>query len=210
MMDSEITTPFSVVKPPMSREGEGSRVNESLPIFDEGYGSAPTGEPPNSFTRVPRSRLQPSVRPSAQYNIPRRLQGPEQRAMFRTRWKEANTAAEVMLHAAQHQDQMAMTVAADDLEMALSRLWDLRATRDIDWKTILNHTQGMLKQLFAAKRVESLTEDQCESIVEIVAKYLGPATKTIEDLNAVLRLIEDIGFDPYGAISGEHLPDLKD
>jgi hypothetical protein len=102
---------------------------------------------------------------------------------------------------------MGLLRAADDLEQALAELWDLRAARDVDWQTILNHTQGLLRQAFAAKRVEGLAPEQCRAVREIVDRYLGPASRTPEDLVEVLRLIEDAGFDPYGAISGDPMQD---
>jgi hypothetical protein len=98
---------------------------------------------------------------------------------------------------------MSLCIATDNLDIALGRLWELRKARDINWQTILNHTQGLLKQAFKAKRVEELNEEQCRRILEIVDRYLGPATKGTDDLNEVVRLIEDAGFDPYGAISGD-------
>jgi hypothetical protein len=79
----------------------------------------------------------------------------------------------------------------------------MREGRNIDWQTILNHMQGVMRTFFLEKRAETLTADQCKRIVELVKDYLGPATKTIDDLNEVLRLIDDAGFDPYAAISGE-------
>lgn len=98
---------------------------------------------------------------------------------------------------------MGLVIAADNLEVALDKLWGLRAVRDLDWRTILNHAQGMLRQAFAEKRVEQLTPEQCRSIQTIIDRYLGPATKSVDDLNEVVRIIEDSGFDPYYAISGD-------
>jgi hypothetical protein len=61
----------------------------------------------------------------------------------------------------------------------------------------------MLRLAFDQKRVECLTSEQCRSIREIVDRYLGPATRSRDDLVEVVRLIEDAGFDPYAAISGD-------
>jgi hypothetical protein len=108
-----------------------------------------------------------------------------------------------MVSSAQGGDKMALGVAVDNLDIALGKLWGLRASRDVNWKTVLNHAQGMLKALFSAKRVEQLTPEQCEAILELVDRHLGPSTKTLDDLNEAVRLIEDAGFDPYGAISGD-------
>jgi hypothetical protein len=110
-----------------------------------------------------------------------------------------------MVEAAEVDDRMRLGIAADDLEHALAKLWDLREGRDIDWQTILNHAQGMMRVFFQEKRAECLTADQCKSIARIVADYLGPATKSVDDLNEVLRLIDDAGFDPYAAISADPL-----
>jgi hypothetical protein len=91
------------------------------------------------------------------------------------------------------------------LDQALAKLWELRSLRDLDWKTILNHVQGMMRQFFAQRGVETLTENQAAKILTVIEDYLGPATKSVDDLNEALRLIEDAGFDPYWAISEDSL-----
>ena len=131
------------------------------------------------------------------------LPSSEHRRAFRKHWADAQEAAEAMLQAAEAKDLMAVGIAADNLDQSLAELWNLREGRDIDWRTILNHAQGMMRTFFLEKRAESLTADQCKRIVELVKDYLGPATKTVDDLNEVLRLIDDAGFDPYAAISGD-------
>jgi hypothetical protein len=98
---------------------------------------------------------------------------------------------------------MTRLAAADELDVALAKLWDLREARDINWQAILNHTQGVLKQFFADKQVETLCPEQCRRIMEIVDGYLGPSTKTADELVEVIRLVEDAGADPFGAISGD-------
>jgi hypothetical protein len=134
----------------------------------------------------------------------------ESRAAFRSHWKAAQEAAEAMVGAEALDDRMSLGIAADDLEQALAKLWDLRAGRDIDWQTILNHMQGMMRLFFQEKRAERLTAEQCKTIARLVKDYLGPATKTIDDLNEVLRLIDDAGFDPYAAISADPLNEEKE
>lgn len=131
------------------------------------------------------------------------VQTPETRAAFRRLFKSALEAAAKMVDAANTQESMSLTIAADDLDIALSRLWELRDHRDVNWQTILNHAQCMFKQLFAEKRVEQLTAAQCQAIQELVENYLGTSTKTTSDLNEAVRLIEDAGCDPYWAISGD-------
>ena len=108
-----------------------------------------------------------------------------------------------MVGAAELDDRMSLGIAADDLEQALAKLWDLRDGRDIDWQTILNHMQGLMRAFFQEKKAECLNVEQCKKIARLVQDYLGPATKSIDDLNEVLRLVEDAGFDPYGAISAD-------
>jgi hypothetical protein len=116
-------------------------------------------------------------------------------------WNAGQEAAEAMLHAAEAGDLMGVAIAAEKLDDGLGKLWELREDRDIDWQTILNHMQGMMRAFFLEKRAETLTAEQCKRIVALVKDYLGPATKTIDDLNEALRLIEDSGFDPFAAIS---------
>src|ERR1700722_1179938 len=122
-------------------------------------------------------------------------------AAFRRHRMEAQQAAEAMLQGAEANDRMAVGNAASRLDRSLGEFWNLREGRDIDWQTILNHIQGMMRICIIEKRAETLTADQCRRIVEMVKDYLEPATKTIDDLNEVLRLIDDAGFDPYAAIS---------
>jgi len=125
---------------------------------------------------------------------------------LRTWWKCAQKAAEGMEQAA-GQDPMQLALATGDLDLALAELWKLRVNRDVNWQTILNHTQGMIRQAFAEKRVELLTPDQCAAIRGIVENHLGTSTKSIDDLNDVIDLVEKAGFDPYGAISGDPVND---
>lgn len=134
----------------------------------------------------------------------------ESRAAFRAHWKAAQEAADAMASAARRDDRISLGIAADDLEQALAKLWDLRDGRDIDWQTILNHAQGMMRLFFQEKRVERLTTEQCRNIARLVKEYLGPATKTVDDLNEVLRLIDDAGFDPYAAISADPLDEEQE
>jgi hypothetical protein len=138
------------------------------------------------------------------------LPTPEARRAFRRHWNAAEAAAEAMLQAAEAKDLMGLGIAADQLEQTLGDLWDLREGRDIDWQTILNHMQGMMRTFFLEKRAETLTAEQCKKIVALVKDYLGPATKTVDDLNEVLRLIDDAGFDPFAAISGDPVSDEKE
>jgi hypothetical protein len=131
------------------------------------------------------------------------LPSSDHRRAFRRHWTEAQEAAGAILQAAESNDLMGVGISADKLDQSLGELWNLREGRDIDWQTILNHMQGMMRTFFLEKRAETLTADQCKRIVELVKDYLGPATKTIDDLNEVLRLIDDAGFDPYAAISAD-------
>lgn len=128
----------------------------------------------------------------------------EFRVAFRLHWRTAQKAANAMVEAATTDDRMGLGVAADNLDQSLAELWNLRGGRDIDWQTILNHMQGMMRTFFGEKRAESLTVEQCNAIANLVKDYLGPALKTVDDLNEALRLIDDAGFDPYAAISADH------
>lgn len=142
--------------------------------------------------RVPRKETQASA-------------SPETRTAFRYWWKNAQRAAESMELAGTSQDVMQLANAADELDLALAELWKLRSTRDINWQTILNHTQGLIRQAFAEKRIEQLTPEQCAAVRTIVDRYLGTSTKSVEDLHEVVERIEKAGFDPYAAISGDPL-----
>lgn len=180
-----------------SLTGAGRFGNFESTVAD--HGSAITGEKIRSISEVRPSNRTPHSKDSTSSA---RL-GPEMRVAFREYWKAALHAASQMHEAAKCEDSMGVFTATDDLEVALAELWKRKEARDIDWQTILNHTQGMLRQAFFEKRVESLTQEQCDSIRELVDRFLGPATKSTDDLNEAIRLIEDAGFDPYFAISGD-------
>jgi hypothetical protein len=196
MADHEGRGPVSIVPTIRTFETGGTAANAGL----GGGGAAPTGEGAQPVTREgkPAWGAGPGKRATR-----RPVGSPEHRAAFRASWKAATQAADEMLAAARSGDIMELAVAADNLDLALGKLWGLRAARDVNWKTILNHAQGMLRELFAAKQVEQLTAEQCGAILELVDRYLGPSTKTVVDLNEAVRLIEDAGFDPYAAISGD-------
>jgi hypothetical protein len=161
-----------------------------------------TGEVPEPVS--PR-RQRPGPRKQVLRRETQRSASPESRAAFRCWWKNAQKAAASMELAATGQDLMQLANAADELDIALAELWKLRSTRDINWHTILNHVQGMVRQAFAEKRIEQLTPGQCAAIRAIVDRHLGTSTKSVDDLNEVVELIEEAGFDPYGAISGDPL-----
>ena len=166
--------------------------DSSVSLAAAGYGAAPTGEPVGPFVRD-------SARPQANGKktaAPAR-QAPESRAARRAAWGKARAAATNLLEAIEADDAQARFTAADDLEQALGKLWGLRAGRDDVWKMILNHAQGMLRQLFKEKLVELLSPVQGAVIGNIVEHHLGPATKTREDLNEVVQMIVDAGCDPY-------------
>lgn len=172
------------------------------------YEEAGTGERVRAIRALPhagRSQARPSPRESRA--TPSALPTPEIRAALRAYWKAAQESAEGMVQAADTKDLMELGIAADNLDHALAKLWELRAHRDLDWRTILNHVQDTMRQFFVRKQVEELTRGQCLIIRTIVKDYLGPASKSPADLNEVLRLICDAGFDPYGAISGDPVVD---
>lgn len=153
---------------------------------------SPRRQRPQPRGRMPRKEKQASA-------------SPENRAAFRYWWKNAQKAAESMELAATNQDLMQLANAADELDHALAELWKLRSTRDINWQTILNHVQGMVRQAFAEKRIEQLTPEQCVTLRAIVDRHLGTSTKSINDLHEIVELIDKAGFDPYAAISGDPL-----
>jgi hypothetical protein len=154
-------------------------------------------EPVQTARQLPRQRKAPG-RAETQPSI-----GVESRFAHRRWWKTAQNAAAAMQEAASSQDLMRVANAADELDIALGELWKLPSARDINWKTILNHLQGMLRQAFAERRVEQLTREQCAALRMMVDRYLGTSTKSVDDLSEVVSLIDKAGFDPYGAISAD-------
>ena len=102
---------------------------------------------------------------------------------------------------------MALAISADDLDLALVELWNLQASRDIDWQTILNHVQGILRQAIAEKTIEQWNPKQCANIRAIVDRHLGTSTKSVDNLTEVIDLFEEAGFDAYGPISADPVDD---
>src|SRR5262245_9422911 len=103
-------------------------------------GPAPTGE-----ARTTVCRMDQELRPGRGQRRGRNESvRPEVRAALRAHWKSALAAAEAMVHSAEEGDAAGLVIAADNVGTALARLWELRAARDIDWRTILNHAQGMI------------------------------------------------------------------
>jgi hypothetical protein len=183
------------------------RIKSNYPAGDAtqaapgGYGFAATGEGGSAVGHLGVPGRREARRPAAHTGrVGRR---PEERVAFRGHWKKALEAARAMVNAAKARDAMGQAIAVDELDLALAKLWDLRRCRDIDWQTILNHAQGLLKQIIAAKQMESLSAEQCQCIWQIVERHLGPATKSLDNLNETVRLIEEVGFDPYAALSGD-------
>ncbi len=193
MTFSDTTGPIRLIRPLIAAPAT------DLTMLPQGI-EATTGATGEAFALVASQPRQPasSKQPSRQ---PQTL--PEIRTTLRTHWKKAQTAARNLLQAAQQDDPMARFGAADDLEQSLTELWNLRDHRDINWQAILNHLQGAMRQFFASHAVEFLQVEQCRRIAEVVERYLGPATKTSDDLAEVVRLIEEAGADPYHAISGD-------
>jgi hypothetical protein len=175
-----------------------SVTSASLDPAATGYGMKPTGESLDAVSRQPVLPRRDSKKHAAEA-----AHAPENRAATRGAWQQARLAATALVAAIEADDPRARFIAVDDLERALGKLWDLRAGRDDFWKMVLNHAQGMLRQLFKEKLVEMLTPVQGTAIRDIVEQHLGPATKTAEDLTEVVRLIADVAGDPYYAISGD-------
>lgn len=167
-------------------------------VVSAGYGMTATGEDGGSFSREPASPLRRYRKPPRQPAA-----SPETRAALRVAWRAACSAADALILAIKEGNAEGRYIAVDDVEEALGKLWALREVRDDYWQMILNHGQGMLRQLFQQNLVERLTEKQGEAIRVLVEERLGPATKTRDDLVEALRVIEDAGCDPYYAISGD-------
>ena len=197
MSELENCSPFSVTRGKSPYEPAGGTADSGATSSE----FLATGEYRSPFTTTvhkPEPRRRNGHQNSTAQMVPSQAL-----AALRAHWKAAKASAQSIVSAAESEDRMELTIAGDNLDMALAKLWDLRDQRDANWQTILNHAQAMLKQLFAEKRVEQLTADQCRAIRELVENYLGTSTKTAGDLNEAIRLIEDAGCDPYWAISGD-------
>src|SRR5262245_39610370 len=119
-------------------EGPSGGVTEGVILI---AGAGATGDRDQSVLR-PNLRKQPSVRKKARGKgtiIP-----PEIRLAFRTLWTKAQECAADLVSAAKADDPIARVAAVDALDRTLSQLWNHRAYRDINWQSIVNHTQGML------------------------------------------------------------------
>src|SRR5437899_3970186 len=83
-----------------------------------------TGERAAAIQTQPRQVQQRSKR-TGKYACATGMPTAESRAAFRLHWKTAQQAADAMVGAAELDDRMSLGIAADDLEQALAKLWDL-------------------------------------------------------------------------------------
>ncbi len=140
-----------------------------------------------------RAHLTRSVSKSAPQD-----RGPEERAKLRDLWLKAKGAAEG-LWASANGDRGAMFGAAVELNGFLARLWELKVHRDDNWVGILDQVQTAVKSL-AASGIEDSTADQCWKVLQLVETYLSPATKDVNDLKKAVRLVSEMGLNPYAGL----------
>jgi len=124
---------------------------------------------------------------------------PEARDALRRYWVRAQGKVGQMIVAAKATDFMELGVAGRDLHDILDDMWRLRDGREVEWVTILNFLQGVLK----SPEVDALTAEQCEGILAIITQYLSPATVDKDDVRACLKIFRKVGFDPWAPISGD-------
>jgi hypothetical protein len=120
---------------------------------------------------------------------------PEDRAKLRSYWKAAIRAAEGLVHLAERHDTE-MFGRAIQLQRAVEQLWKLRSHREQNWVGILDQVRTALESL-AADEIETATPSQCRLLKELVEVYLSPATKTAEDLTEAVRLVGELGANPF-------------
>lgn len=120
---------------------------------------------------------------------------PEDRARHRDLWTKAKIAADLLWKAARDHTGYNFQHAAELLAV-LERMWDARATRDDNWIGIVEQARSALESL-AETDIELVTEGQSWKLLQIVADYLSPATKSIEDLLKATELVEEMGLPPY-------------
>lgn len=195
-MSQDMELPISVVA---SRRIIDASDRASAPLH-EGYSGYGTGEVAPLASVYQKPNVAKNPRRPGQSEVAA-AGPPRDRGAFRKLGAAAIRFAREMMHFAESKEGINISLSAQGLSHTLESMWELRAHRDLEWQTIVNHAQGMVSVLFRQGRTETLTPEQCKPILDIALNHLGPSTKTARDVNEVLRLIEDVGVDPYAAIS---------
>src|SRR5262249_9661034 len=71
---------------------------------------------------------------------------PEDRDALRRYWERASKAAAEMIDVVEADDPASLFSAGDDLEYYLNLMWEIRHTRGVNWQSILNLVQGVVKE----------------------------------------------------------------
>ena len=136
---------------------------------------------------APRRSLQPTGALQASYDALRRY------------LTSAVSQAGLMVRVAQTGDVIELANSGFLLRDILSELWNLRGIREDDWGDLVNLLQGAL----AGEEFEKFSVYQCESIRSVIADHLASGITDIDDLDSVVALLRNAGFDPFKTISGE-------
>jgi hypothetical protein len=122
-----------------------------------------------------------------------------QRDAVRRATKDASNAAAEMLECAKDKDPIGLSVAGFDLVRKLGELWSLRANRDCNWRDLVN----LLQLTLAQEDFEIYTPDKCAGLLRVLSDHLRCGTIETDDVGTSIRILEESGFDPWKAISGE-------
>ena len=149
------------------------------------------GKPTFARPRADRSdkKKQPAARPETRYAL-------------RTSWVNAQLIAAKMIAAADNGDPVDLTSLATDLDYVLDDMWLLREARNLDWRTILDFAQGVMKHAFKEKRFGEFTIEQCRALHRVIGEFLGPNTVDKDDVRESMKTLRRAGFDIWSTISG--------
>src|SRR6266540_3623904 len=130
---------------------------------------------------------------------------PEDRAALKLHWSRAVKAAGEMVSASTGHDSFALYGASEALNEALRQMWRFKSVKhdDLDWQAILTAALGIIPQAKKEERIETLPQERCRSIHDLVTRCLSLSTKGADEAVEAVRLIEEAGFSPFYAISGD-------
>ena len=130
---------------------------------------------------------------------------PEDRAALKLYLSRAVEAAGKMVSASTSRDSFGLYAASEALNDALRQMWRFRSVKhdDPDWRAILTAALGIIPQAKKKESIETLSTERCRSVHDMVTRCLSLSTKGADEAVEAVRLIEDAGFSPFYAISGD-------
>jgi hypothetical protein len=167
-------------------------------------GSAPLGFVKTSLATGWRQQQVRTIPGKAQATPDRDRRMPEARDELRRLWTQAQGKLAEMMLASESGDPIELSNSASDLDHIFREMWDRRQYREIEWHSVLNFLQAVLRYAWnISGGFERLSVDECRAIADVVRHNLGPSTMDKENIRNTLKVLQAAGLDPWAAISGD-------